>query len=451
MLHWLTFAWVATPRFEIAVGFGVILCGQILLWWRRDNILGYLAVATYIVTILIPLFGTKVVADLDPHAAQRFADIMLVGAALFAVGLYLGGTIGKRAELRTPLSFSEPDDDFTTQRVLRWGRRFAVAALAALAGAFLLLGYVPLLASDRIDAKYGIGPYAAGAARGGVAYHIALALGAVALPIILVLCWKRRTALDLVLCATLTVAMLMTLSRGDAFYGPLVVLAAVAVERRWKPRNILAIVCLLLMAGALANDLIGSSTPGSPHLSLADNVAAGASDVHDGIAFVSGFDILGNHFVGLGNLTAGLTLHKGTYDPSSYAVRMVTLDPDTSAIAAGGIRLPAPEWGYAAFAWPGVVIWSLISGLFAGWGTVVVRRLVAPAVGSPTGSIYYVLAWVFYTGTFGLLAGFYFPTRANLATLAVALTVGYAGWRVRSSRAHKAEDATLLTDPPRLV
>jgi hypothetical protein len=433
VLHWLTLSWLAAPRFLIGGATGVLMCGQILWWRRRDNVLGYVLIATWVVTILVPLFGTPIVAGSDPHVVWRLTWMLLIGAAFYLAGLAVGGGIGLRSRLAREVDWARPFQGEVPPTIHLWARRLAVGSLLLLAAAFALLGYVPALASDRASAKYGVGVYAAGAARGGAVYHLALALASVVLPVMMVIAWRRRSIRDMALCGAVLLGLLLTLSRQNAFSGPLLVVVAVAVERRWKPVAVLTMVCCALFVGTLVNEFVFPSAPvgGAPTLSFAGRVAASAPDVHDQIGFLSGFETLGSHFVHTKTLTAGFNAKKGYWDPGGYAVRTLTLLPDASGVGSGGIRLPAPEWGYSSFGWVGVILWSLLSGLFAGWGTVTVKRLVQSSAYRPGGSLNYVLAWVFYTGTFGLLATFYFPERAGLLLLAAAVVFSYAGLSAR--------------------
>lgn len=436
MLRWLTFSWLASPRFLIAGALGVLMCGQILWWRRRDNVLAYVLIATWVVTIVVPIFGTSIVADSDPHVVRRLTWILLIGAGAYVVGLGIGGGIGSRSNFGHTATWTQPLGDDVPVRIEQWARRLAVGGLFTLAAAFALLGYIPALAADKASAKYGVGIYASGAARGGAVYHVAIALASVALPVMMIVAWRHRSVRHVVLCGALLIGLLLTLSRQNAFSGPLLVVVAIVIERRWRPVVVVAMVCGSLFVGTLVNEIIFPAAPGESTPSFATRVAASAPDVHDQIGFLSGFQVLGNHFVATNTLTAGLSLHKGYYDPGAYAVRTLTLLPDVSGVGSGGIRLPAPEWGYSAYGWTGVVIWSLLSGLFAGWGTVTVKRLVSASAYDRSGSLNYVLAWVFYSGTFGLLATFYFPERAGLLLLVAAVALSYAGWRkkVRARR-----------------
>lgn len=438
MQHWLTLSWLTGPRSVIGLSLGVVGCAQIFWWRRRDNILAYSLVATWLVTILIPLYGTPVTSQWPSQVVWRVAWILLIGAAAYLVGLAIGGGLGSQTKITGTAIWSRPFSGEIADTIHLWARRFGVASLVSLGASFALLGYVPALASDRQSAKYGVGIYAAGAARGGNVYHLALALASMALPIMMIVTWRRPTMADLALCGAIFVGLLMTLSRQDAFSGPLIVLVAIAVERKWTPVAVLAVVCFALLAGTVFNELVFPSVPGQGRSSLATKVAGSAPDVHDQIAFMSGFETLGNQFVGSKNLTSVLAPNKGYYNPATYSVRTETLLPDVSGVGTGGIRLPGPEWGYVAYGWFGVMLWSLVSGLFAGWGTVIVRRMLDNVAYREKASVNFVLAWVFFTGTFGILQSFYFPERADVVLVVGALVFSFAGvsrrwWRRRQA------------------
>jgi len=445
-LHWFSFTFLESPKWLFGAASGVLICGQILWWRRRDNVLGYLLVATWVVTILVPLFGTSVVAQANPHVVWRITWILTIGAVAYLVGLAIGGEIGGRSKLGRKAVWAQPFTGEVAETIHTWARRFGVAALLLMIGSFGLLGYVPALAADRTSAKYGVGAYAAGFARGGNIYHLGLAMASVALPIMMIVTWRRRSWQDLALCAALFIALLMTLSREDAFNGPLLVVVALTVERRWKPSAVVALVCFALLAGTLVNEFVFPSAPGQES-TFASRVAASAPDDHDQIAFLSGFEVLGNHFVGTKNLTSILIPNKGYWSPSTYSVRTETLLTNVSGVGTGGIRLPGPEWGYAAFGWIGVIIWSIFMGLFTGWGTVLIKQMMTDFAYRPGGSINYVLSWVYYTGTFGLLAGFFFPERADMMLLLAAMIFSYAGLKKRKYRRRQAANEAFWASP----
>lgn len=434
------------PRLPICVALLVLTCGQALLWRRRDNVFAYLQGGLFFSTVFAPLFATTVVSDTDPAVVDQYVRIMLVGALAYGCGLCFGAPLGK---LSIPLrfTFTVPFARREVPRQLRTrGRRIAVLSGMALISSFVLLGYVPLLAADRSAAKYGIGIYAAGFGRGAILYHLALAATGVILPIMLAVFYRGRRGVDLAISGMLGLSVLVTLSRGDIFYGPLLFVVAFAVERRVRSWLILAVVCVAFVAGALANELVYTSPPtASP--TLATRVSESAPDLRDQLGFLQGFRLSGEEHIGLRTITSAMGVSKGEWDPASYAMRILTGLHDVSGLAAGGIRLPAPLWGYAAYGLLGTIGWSFVSGLFTGWGTVKLRDLLSPVRGSPGVSLNLVLAATFYAGTFGLLATFYFPERSGVVVLLIALALCVGRW-ARRAGADDPEPGDLEPDDP---
>lgn len=412
-------------KLEIFVSLLALMCGPILCWRRRDNILGYMQAGLFFVSVLVPLFGTRILDVFEPSVVEHYARLLMVGALFFLFGLAYGSPLGNRSRLPQVL-FSRPLPFAVPRLFVRRARVAAAAGIVSMLVSFQLLGYVPLFAADRQSAKYGVGAYRAGFERGSLLYHVALALASTVLPVVLAMAYRRRRRADVLLGSMLIFLLLATLNRGEAFLGPLIFLVALAVERRWQPSRILVGVCLAFVAGTLANELVYTSPP-TARPPLAARVAATAPDLNDHLLFLTGFELGGRQFVGTETLQAGLSVSrsKGEYNPAAYAVRTITGLSDVSDLASGGARLPPPIWGYSAFGVVGAAIWSFVSGVFSGWGTSMTRRLVSDAQGRPGQSLNLVLAQIFYSGTFFLLATFYFPERSNLVVflLAMALTV----------------------------
>lgn len=438
---------ITVVKLEIFVSLLGLMCGPILCWRRRDNVLGYLQGGLFFVSVLVPLFGTQVLEGFEPHVVSRYAHVLAIGAVLFLLGLAYGSTLGSRSRL-PPVTFDRPFQDGLPRTLARRSRAAAIAGVVSMLASFQLLGYVPLLAADRQAAKYGVGAYRAGFERGSLVYHVALALASTVLPVILALAYKRRRRLDVALCFLLLLVLLATLTRGEAFLGPLIFLIALAVERQWNPSYIFAGVCLAFVAGSLANEIIYTSPP-TARPPLAQRVAATAPDLNDHLLFMNGFQLAGTPFVGTKTIQAGVSLSKskGEHDASAFAVRTITGLSDLSDLASGGARLPAPVWGYASYGLAGAAIWSFISGLFTGWGTAMVRRLVSSAQGSSGQSLNLVFGQIFYNGTFVILATFYFPERSNLVVFLLALCLGVSP-RSRTASSEPSRADVAVPPPP---
>ena len=406
-------------KVEIILASLVLLCGQVVLWRRRDNLFAYLQAGLFFSAVAVPVLGTTIIDNSDPHIVGLYARILMMGAVGYLGGLLYGGMLGNRQRLPSvrfaaPFGLSIPN--LLTRRI----RILGLGAVGLLALSFVLLGYVPFLAADRVGAKYGVGIYRAGFERGALVFHAALRLGSTILPLLLVLLVRRRRPLEAFVAGALGLGLVLTLSRGSAFIGPLVFGLALLIGRRWKAWQILALVCTFYVSATLVNELVEVSRP-LASASFSTRVAASAPDLSDHLGFLNGFEVSGAEHVGLRPILAGLSLNKGEYNPSSYALRIRTGLVDTSEFASGGLRLPAPIWGYAAFGYVGAVLWSFLSGIFIGWGTALLRRLLTPSYGDRGQALNLVLAWIFFLGTFAIGGEFYFPERVDLISFVLAL------------------------------
>jgi hypothetical protein len=151
--------------------------------------------------------------------------------------------------------------------------------------------------------------------------------------------------------------------------------------------------------------------------------------------------------VGTKTLQAGysLRLSKCYWDPADYALRIRTGLSDVGELASGGLRLPAPFWGYVSFGYAGAIVWSWVAGVFIGWGTALLRRHLAEAERRrfPNQALNLVLAWVFFNGTFAVLGQFYFPFRSDILVVALAVVLGIAPVRRSLEARHERATARL--------
>jgi hypothetical protein len=434
-------------KVQIIAALAILTCGQILFWRRRDNVFGYFQAGLFIASVLIPILGTTVLDDADPEITALYARILTIGAPAYLVGLWWGGHLGLHA--RSPsLTFSRRFDTVPVVLVRR-ARIAAVVAVVALLAAFALLGYVPALAGDRLAAKFGVGPYRAGFTRGAQVFHLAMGLASAVAGVLLALVAVRRRTVEVVLLGALLVGLAATLSRGEALIGPLTFLIAWGIQKRWRPVLLLGAATMSFLGATLANELLFATGPAPVATpSFAVRVTQTAPDVLDHLAFLNGYRLTGEERVGTKTLQAGysLSLSKGYWDPADYALRIRTGLSDVGELAAGGLRLPAPFWGYVSFGSAGAVVWSWVAGVFIGWGTTMLRRHLTDVEEGrfPNQALNLVLAWVFFNGTFAVLGQFYFPFRSDILIVILALALGLAPVRhqLEARREHAAQQPT---------
>ncbi len=406
---------------QACLGLLALSCGQVLFWHRRDNVLGYLQGGLFITTLLIPLLGTPIFDEFDSEVTQLYANLIAVGGAAYLAGLYFGSPLGNTPAKKARFTFVQPR---MSEKLLRLvairSRILSILGGLALGTGFLIMGFAPLLAADRLAAKYGIGPYEAGFQRGALVYRLGLAMASTVLPITLAVAYRRKRLLDWAIGLALIGGLSLSLSRGLTFSGVVLFGVAVAVSRRVRPVLIFLVVALSFVVGSLSNELFFSVSGGSQPLAM--RVAAHAPDIRDHLSFLRGFRLTGEQTTGWTLIAAGISPKEGHYDPSTYALRTVYGDVD--AIPSGGLRLPAPLWGYVSFGFVGAALWSFVAGFFTGWGTTRVKGLLDDVYQSRNATLNLSLATVFYTGTYGALSSFYFASTALLVQFAIALYLG---------------------------
>lgn len=405
-------------KVEISLAWLILSCGQVLFWWRRDNIFGYLQAGFFFASVAVPVFCTDLLDGFDEEYVNRYADVLMIGAFAYLIGLACGAALGQKRPLPNSI-FRTPMDPVPALFVRRV-RQVTLAGLSILALSFVLLGYVPILAADTVAAKYGVGAYEAGFSRGSLVFHVGLIVAGTIVPVILALSVRHKQPIDMILTGAVLLALSASLSRGRAFIGPLVLIVAIAIHRRWRPATIVGVVFFAYIGGALFNEIVHIASP-EQGTSFASRVASSAPDVDDQVSFIRGYELAGSKQVGLKPVLSSLSLDKGDYNPSRYTLRIRTGFSDLRGFASGGLRLPAPIWGYASFGFPGVVAWSLLSGTVIGWGASQVRRMLVTTKNAPALYLNLVLAWVFYEGTTVVLAEFYFFERVGLVSFALVL------------------------------
>lgn len=392
-----------------------------MLWRRRDNVLGYLQGGLFITSLAIPLLGTSIFAEFDSEVTRLYANLIALGGAAYLAGVCVGAPLGNTTAKKGRFTFVQPRMSNKLLRLVTIrSRTLSIFGGLVLAAGFLLMGFAPLLAADRVAAKYGVGPYQAGFERGALVYRLGLALAATVLPIALAVAYRRKRLMDWGIGIALILGLSLSLSRGLAFSGVLIFGIAVAVARRVGAGTIFLVVALTFVVGSLSNEIFfsirGDSQP------LAVRVAAHAPDVRDHLSFLRGYRLRGEQTTGWALIAAGISPRQGHYDPSTFALR--TVYGDVEGIASGGLRLPAPLWGYVSFGFIGAALWSFLAGFFTGWGTVRIKGLLTDVYKGPDAPLNLTLATVFYTGTYGVLSSFYFASTALLVQFAMALYLG---------------------------
>lgn len=413
-------------RLGIFASLLILSVGYAVVWRRRDNVLAYVDGGLFLVMVALPLMFTPVIERFPGSVSNLYARLLLIGSAGYALGIACGLLPGNLRGFRRPPIFSERlgSRNPNTAVLFQRARILGFVAAAGLAYGFVAIGYIPILAADRLSAKYGVGPYKDSFAQGALIYRTGLALAAAALPLVLVIFYRRRKLIDLVIGGVLGLGLLASLSRTLAFAGVLLVMVAILIEKKVRPTKILLAAACLFALGEMSTGVI---FPDSTQVtgSFVSRLAESPPDVRDHLSFLTRYENQGERTRGL-TILGGLDLGSNYWEPNLYALRTLTGNPNVGGIPSGGLRLPAPIWGYVSFGLIGAGLWPFFAGFFAGWGAKRLRNLLTGLELEPGNSVNLVVAAVYYAGTFGVLSTFYFASTAMIVQIAIALYVGSA-------------------------
>lgn len=413
-------------RLGIFVSLLILTVGYAVVWRRRDNVLAYVDGGLFLIMMALPLMFTPVIERLPTSISSLYARLLLVGSAGYVLGIAFGLLPANLRGLRRPPIFAERlgSRNPATAVLFQRARILGLVATTCLASGFVAIGYIPILAADRLSAKYGVGPYQSSFEQGALLYRTGLALASAALPLVLVVFYRRRKLIDLALGGFLGLGLMASLSRTLAFSGVLLVFVAILIEKKVGPTKILLATACLFALGEMSTGII---FPDSTRVtgSFISRMAESPPDVRDHLSFLTRYETQGERTRGL-TILGGLDLGDNYWEPNLYALRTLTGNANVGSLPSGGLRLPAPIWGYVSFGLIGAGVWSFFAGFFAGWGAKRLRNLLTDASQDSGNAVNLVVAAVYYAGTYGVLSTFYFASTAMVVQVAIALYAGSA-------------------------
>ncbi|MGH7782190.1 MAG: hypothetical protein ACREQR_20450, partial [Candidatus Binataceae bacterium] len=244
-------------------------------------------------------------------------------------------------------------------------------------------------------------------------------------PIIVALWWESRRIRYGLLATLAMVGAVMTLQRGEIGSSILIALGLVAATKgRLTFLLFLSMAIIVYVGGTLANFalplIFGERFGSAPdNVTIWNLVALGAPDISDGLRFLHAFMRHGEFTYGL-TFLSGLIPFNYAWTPGFWAWTVVSGSHNLEQMAGGGLRLPAPIWGYSAFGLPGVIGVCFISGGVAGYGVRFARRYVGK--GSLTKSA--IILELYYTVIQAGVA-FYTPTPYSYPSIFVMVLLAY--------------------------
>jgi hypothetical protein len=377
----------ARPTMLLVIALSVFSIGTYLVWPSRWNIPAHINVGFVLTAYVVAGLLTDSLKPFPPSLVEFFQMIMVVGAGAFVIGMVIGAALPHFKILAIPFSFASLDESelitFVSRRVIWLG----LISIAGIAISFRIMGFIPMFAEDPLVAKYLRGSYQDTYRQVAVLYRGSEQVIVVTLPLVLILFYTTRRLVFATIGLTQMALMSLTLIRGYFGFPLMLAGGVIAVYRGSKTIFVYMLIVVFSVAVASASSYyiwkaFFPQDAANFGTSVWDEIASGTPDISDNLTFLRAFEehrewTYGRTFIG------GLVPFHYRWNPAIWSLRVEADDPDLDAneVLSGGLRLPPPVVGYAAFGWPGVVLVSLLSGLAAGYMATFARANVG--LGSP--------------------------------------------------------------------
>jgi len=368
MLSFFVFPSIRNVPFILSIPFVAIAVGWGAFWWTEQYISAN---------------------GLNQGTAESFLMILAVGSAvtcLAAVATIRGLTAPRGYAVFNGLLVDDVNRGAGLMLVI--AAMLMLAGAAAFIGAFYLLsGIIPAFAENPLVAKYFGGEYTARAApymplfRGGmVLYQVGVLVGILLLPS-RVNVGRFMMFLLLALLGCAAVLALLSLRRGVAaqpILEGLLILLVIRGRLGWVIVGVAAYV-LVFTFGSAVNQILFYMLGLRTEVGL-DAIIKGLSDIYDLWWFMDAYDKAGPEPTMGMTVFGGLVPYDFRWNPANYTKWIIGADLNTGS---GGFRLPMSVWGYDAFRYPGLLLWSAVDGF-----TIVVQALLFRLVAEKGGSRY---------------------------------------------------------------
>lgn len=327
--------------------------------------LGFIFIAYFIPTIIL-----HDQTEFPDDVVSLYVLILLIGAISFIGGLFTGFSI---QPLRLAnFSFIFLNTETYKNRIIKITRIFLVTGLIGLSAGYLSMGFVPAFAADPVAAKFFRGVYQV-PFYVSIIYLSSFFILTTVTPIAIIIWYYNRKKNFFLIGAIIAVILMMaSLSRGPAFNG---VVLAIAIIMSFKSRKTFWVLIMLLISVYLFSSvfyfIVGVRDLGDVSSNLKGDhlfwriVSAGTIDVQDQLNFLNFFNkdpiwTYGRTIIG------GLVPSHYQWNPAVFTLRVTKPGEDVTTLISGGLRLPAPIWGYVSFQWMGVVSFCFLSGFIKG-------------------------------------------------------------------------------------
>lgn len=389
-------------KFLIVVSLSSFSVFLYVVWFNRWNIPAHTGVAFAVVAYIIPGWLTDYIDQYNRVLVSIYAEILSMGACFFLLGILLGKYVPYPKLGRSILLTQERFRLVFTEKIDRRARKIAIIAILGMFFSFLIMGFIPAFAEDKLSAKFFRGGYKEAYDRVAIIYrscHFALSL----LIVILLALWiDTKKRLFLLLALTASAVLMLSLTRSPAVTGMLTWLGLIMARKRISPIFYVLLMTFSYGVGGISFFIFSESDFGGMDLkNLWISIAQGTSDIIDQLNFLSAFLADEKYTYGR-TVLGGLVPGNYEWNPSVWTLSVLNVTDDVSEIASGGLRLPPPLWGYVNFGWVGVALFCLIHGVVSGWAIKFLRRYIAGGTVTHSAIIisFYMTFWGFFINFF---------------------------------------------------
>ncbi|RDC55832.1 hypothetical protein DU508_16360 [Pedobacter chinensis] len=348
----------------ISISLLVLGLGGYILWPSRYNVLPHLAVGGSFVSIVVPALILNVQDAYPDDIVALYTKIISIGAIGYVVGAVYGFMNGRG--VRTSFTFDLIDSELYEKRVIHLTKVLMLIGIIGLVLSYMIMGFVPIFAENPIAAKLFRGPYQEPYSRVSILYRASFYIVSTIMPIACVVWYKYRHKSFLFLIIAILILMAVSLQRSGAFMG-IVLAFAIVMSLKSQLHFVLLMIILIgvFVFSAFFYFIIGINAY-TQDANVWQIISAGTPDIADHLDFL-------NHFDQNPVWTYGRTIYGGLipghyeWNPAVYTLTMVNPGADINDIGSGGLRLPLPVWGYVSFGYPGVILFSVTTGLLGGF------------------------------------------------------------------------------------
>lgn len=372
-------AWILIDimdHFLILIGAFLAILSPVFVYPRRFNVLYWVGVPFFFVAFLAPLLVYDL-ADFFPISIiQKYAWITFVGGFFSLLGTFLGYRV---VLLNYPLisrmtTFQSKHDLLVSRSV-----NIIIAGIVGILLSYSLMGFIPALADDPLNAKFFRGAYQQAYDRVAILYRSAYMCLMFSTPLVFSFYLQSKRRILLLYSIVASCLVLLSLTRGalaSLIFTSWLVYVGFFNRRMFFPSLLLYFFVYVL--GSSVWILLGIFEPPSysdDYISFVLKIiASGAPDLFDQLNFLASFESQNYPLTWGRTFFGGLVPFRYEWNPSVYTLVVSNGGGDISDIMSGGFRLSTALWGYTSFSWLGVVIIPLLSGFFIGQSIKLIKK-----------------------------------------------------------------------------